>query len=178
MIIHDCHAHFFSPFFFDALAKQRKDLSLPHPRTRPAKLLGWEAAPSCEQLADRWVVELDGNGVGRMVLIASIPGDEESVSVAVRRHPKRFVGFFMLDPRQEDGAKRARHALTKLRLRCICLYPAMHHFHVYEEKVQEIFQIAASRAHTAIFVHCGALSVGVRKQLGLPATLICASATL
>ena len=113
-------------------------------------------------------MELDRSGVERIALIASIPGDEESVAVAVRRHPKRFVGCFMLDPTREDSAERAQRALTQLGLRCICLYPAMHHFHVYEERVQKVFQIAASRTPTAVFVHCGVLSVGVRKQLDLP----------
>jgi predicted TIM-barrel fold metal-dependent hydrolase len=34
--------------------------------------------------------------------------------------------------------------------------------------VQEVVEIAAGHPGTAVFVHCGVLSVGVRRKLGLP----------
>jgi predicted TIM-barrel fold metal-dependent hydrolase len=34
--------------------------------------------------------------------------------------------------------------------------------------VERVFALAAARPGTAVFVHCGVLSVGVRKKLGLP----------
>ncbi len=54
-------------------------------------------------LADRWAGELDRVGVERAALVASMPGDEDSVDAAVAAHPDRFYGYFMLDPTQPDA---------------------------------------------------------------------------
>jgi predicted TIM-barrel fold metal-dependent hydrolase len=97
-----------------------------------------------------------------------MPGDEVSVAAAVRRHPTRFVGFFMLDPSAPDAADVARHAVTELALGGICLFPAMHHVRLHDDRVFRIVEVAAAHPGTAVFVHCGVLSVGVRKKLGLP----------
>jgi hypothetical protein len=37
-----------------------------------------------------------------------------------------------------------------------------------DSRVQEVVEIAAGHPGTAVFVHCGVLSVGVRRKLGLP----------
>lgn len=112
--------------------------------------------------------ELDRAGVTRASLIASVPGDEESVAVAAARHPSRVVGFFMLDPTAPDAASRTEHALDHLGLRAICLFPAMQRYSLHDPRVNAIVHLAAAHPGTAVFVHCGALSVGVRKKLGLP----------
>src|SRR6185295_15892532 len=52
-------------------------------------------------------------------------------------------------------------------LRAVCLFPAMHRYPVQDERAQQIFSVAAARPGTAVFVHCGVLSVGVRRKLGL-----------
>ena len=129
--------------------------------------MGWEAPQTPEALAQRWVRELDSNQVDRAALIASVPGDEESVAVAVAQHPERFVGFFMVNPTQPKTVERIRWAVGELGLRCICLFPAMHRYHVYEDKAIEVFETAASLDEAVVFVHCGVLSLGVRKKLGL-----------
>ena len=114
------------------------------------------------------MLELDRAGVGRAALIGSVPGDEASVAKAVARHPSRFVGFFMLDPTAPDAPSRTEHAVEQLGLRCICLFPAMQRYSLHDPRVKEIVALAAKHSGTAVFVHCGALSVGVRKKLGLP----------
>src|SRR6185503_7365991 len=119
-------------------------------------------------LADRWVSELDRHQVGRAALIASVPGDAASVAAAVARHRERFVGFFMVDPTQPDAAAATATALDGGALRAVCLFPAMHRYPVQDERAQQIFSVAAARPGTAVFVHCGVLSVGVRRKLGLP----------
>jgi hypothetical protein len=156
-MINDAHCHFFSTPFFAALGG---DAAL-------AKL-GWEAPGSAEQLADRWVSECGRRGVSRAALIASVPGDAGSVASAVLRHPDRFVGFFMVDPTQTDAAVRAAEAIDRDGLRAICLFPAMHRFSIQDERARRLFDVAAARPGTAVFVHCGVLSVGVRRKLGLP----------
>ena len=44
----------------------------------------------------------------------------------------------------------------------------MHRYSLHEDRVRLLFEMAAARPGVAIFVHCGVLSVGVRKKLGLP----------
>ncbi len=105
--------------------------------------------------------------MSRAALIASIPGDEASVATAVGRHPSRFVGFFMFNPSAGDVSSRLSRAVSEQRLRGICLFPAMHGYKLDDERVREVFA-AASEHGATVFVHCGVLSVGVRKKLGLP----------
>jgi predicted TIM-barrel fold metal-dependent hydrolase len=155
--VNDVHCHFFSTPFFATLGG---DAAL--------ATLGWEPPGSAESLADRWVAELDRHGVGRAALIASAPGDESSVTAAVCRHPSRLVGFFIVDPTRADANATTAAALASGRLRTICLFPSMHGYALGDARVQRIFEFAAARPGTAVFVHCGVLSIGVRKRLGLP----------
>jgi predicted TIM-barrel fold metal-dependent hydrolase len=165
-MICDAHVHFFSPAFFDALGAQ-KGLPLENRVGEVGQLLEWEAPPSVAALADRWVATLDAHGVARAALIASIPGDEASVAGAAAAHPDRLVGFFMLDPTRDDALDRVAWALAH-GLRGICLFPAMHRYPLIAPEVSRVFDLAAASPGTAVFVHCGVLSVGARKKLGLP----------
>lgn len=165
--MNDCHVHFFSDQFFDTLGRQHP-IGSQRTASDVVAALGWDPPGAPEELADRWVAELDRAGVGRAALIASVPGDEASVGRAVARHPSRFVGFFMLDPIAPDALSRAEHALQSLKLRTICLFPAMQRYSLHDPRVKDIAGLAAKHPGTAVFVHCGALSVGVRKKLGLP----------
>ncbi len=132
----------------------------------PAKL-GWEPPGGDDTLADRWVAEIDRHSVDRVMLIASVPGDAASVAAAVARHPRRFVGAFMLNPAAPDAAAQLEHAFGDQGLSTVCLFPAMHHVRLDDAAVNAVFA-AAARHRRAVFVHCGVLSVGVRKKLGLP----------
>lgn len=167
MQICDAHCHFFSSRFLEILTKDRRDLAAGDHAAAVAALLGWDPPGTPGALADRWIAELDGHGVARAAIIASLPGDEESVATAVARHPARLVGFFMLNPSAADAAERISRALGELKLRAVCLFPAMHHYRLDDERVVATFEAAAARG-AAVFVHCGVLSVGVRKKLGLP----------
>ena len=168
MILNDSHCHFFSTQFFAALGRGLKDADAAAPHLRPLEITGWDDPGSAEQLADRWVVELDRHGASRAALIASVPGDAGSVAAAVRRHPTRFVGFFMMDPTQSGAPIDAAASIDRDGLRTICLFPAMHRYSLHDDRVRAMFDVAAARPGTAVFVHCGVLSVGVRKKLGLP----------
>jgi predicted TIM-barrel fold metal-dependent hydrolase len=101
-------------------------------------------------------------------LIASVPRDEESVAAAVARHPSRFAGFFMVDPSQADANDRTRRGLGELRLHAACLFPAMHHVALDDVRTDRVLDVVAAHPGAAVFVHCGVLSVGVRKKLDLP----------
>jgi predicted TIM-barrel fold metal-dependent hydrolase len=164
-MLNDAHCHFFSNQFFSALATQRGRNETTADLCRE---LQWNEPGTPEALAERWIAELDTHGVGRAALIASVPRDEASVAAAVARHPDRLVGFFMLDPSADDAVDRARHAIATMGLRGLCLFPAMHHVPLSDTRIQQVVEVAASHPGTAVFVHCGVLSVGVRKKLGLP----------
>jgi predicted TIM-barrel fold metal-dependent hydrolase len=161
-MLNDGHIHFFSPSFFAGLGADQKAIAG----------LGWDDPQSVEQLAGRWVKELDTYRVEKAALIASLPGDADAVAKAVALNSSRFVGFFMLDPTREDALAYAERALDE-GLRTICLFPAMHRYPLYDDRVAKVFELAAGRRggtvdRIAVFVHCGVLSVGVRKKLNLP----------
>jgi predicted TIM-barrel fold metal-dependent hydrolase len=167
MRLSDCHCHFFSSRFLELLTKDRTDLPADDRAKAVASQLGWDPPGTPEALAERWRTELARHGVSRCALIASIPGDEESVAAAVAAAPADFVGFFMFNPVAPDAADRLARALGPLRLRGIALFPAMHKYRLDDAAVDRVFD-AASASGAAVFVHCGVLTVGVRKKLGLP----------
>lgn len=172
-MINDAHCHFFSTAFFAALASRRALETGKAPQA-PAGIpaeLGWDDPGAPEALADRWVLELDAHGVLRAALMASVPGDEGSVGVAVARHPSRVVGFFMVDPSVPGAGARTRRAVTEMGLRGVCLFPAMHHVTLEDPRtlrvVEAVADLRRAGSPVAVFVHCGLLSIGVRKRLGL-----------
>ena len=165
--MNDGHVHFFSERFFAALGRQ-----FPPGQERlggdVVSTVGWDPPGSADLLADRWVNELDKHGVARSALIASVPGDEVSVAQAIARHAARFVGYFMIDPTAPEAPAMTVRAFDELGLRVVCLFPAMQRYSLHDPRVRAVVELAASRPGTAVFVHCGALSVGVRAKLGLP----------
>lgn len=165
----DAHAHFFSHRFFATLAKELPDSPAEADRTATLRTrLPWEFPESDPvRLADRWVAEMDRHGISRMVLIASVPGDEDSVAAAARAHPERIIPYFMLNPTADDATARAKRAFAELGLVGLCLFPAMHRFHLWEARLFPIYETAAAHGGV-VFVHCGHLKVGVRDKLGLP----------
>lgn len=165
-MIRDAHAHFFSPgffrFFAQQVAERRPDFDL----ADLGRETGLEPPRDAAALADRWVAEMDEHGVGQMVAIASVPGDEESVLSAAERHPERFAPFAMMNPRAEDAADRLERAAVR-GLCGVCLFPAMHHFRVDSDELVAFVGRAAER-RLIVFVHFGLLKLGIRDKLGLP----------
>jgi uncharacterized protein len=160
----DAHAHFFSHNFYAGLARQKK---LGGAEALAPLLQCDVPSPEPASLAARWVAELDRYGVTRAALIASVPGDEDSVSAAVAAHPDRFFGYFMCDPTRPDALDRTKSAATNPNLHCVCFFPAMHTYSIVDERLVPLLEIASDNG-LAVFVHCGGLSVGIRKKLGLP----------
>ncbi len=171
--INDAHCHFFSEAFFAKLSSELlSKKQYPPQNNSPQALLdelGWEAPGSADALADRWAAELDAANVTRAALMSSVPEDELSVAIAIERHPQRFVGMFMVNPLAAGATERVRRAFSEHRLNCVCLFPAMHHYSLDDKSVNDIFELAA-HYDRAIFVHCGVLSIGVRKKIGLRST--------
>ncbi len=162
--VNDAHVHFFSHAFYAGLARQKKLESAED----LASLLDWEIpSGNAASLAGQWVGELERYGLRRSCLIASSHGDEESVSSAVAAYPDRFYGYFMLDPMQSDALARLTASVTNPHLHCVCFFPAMHTYSIADPRLVPMLEIASDH-RLAVFVHCGAMTVGVRKKLGLP----------
>jgi uncharacterized protein len=165
LAVADAHVHFFSHGFFSALLSQ-----MPAPQVAASTIhtidaigaqLGWKMpGVEPEDLASAWVNELDRHGIGHAALISSVPGDEASVTAAVRAHPDRFLGYAMVDP------IRAWHPERMADVHVVCLFPAMHRYSIQSAEARQVFEWAAENRR-AVFVHCGVLSVGVRKKLGM-----------
>ena len=159
----DAHVHFFSRRFFDAMGTQSGRTA-----EQIVEALAWTLPPEDPaQLAQAWVKELDSHGVARAALIASLPGDESSVEAAISASPERFFGYFMVNPLEEGAAGRVGIAM-RCGLHAACLFPAMHRYSIQDERVTKVIEAIASVPGRAIFVHCGVLTVGIRRKLGLP----------
>lgn len=147
MRISDAHIHFLSDRFFQLLAGDS---------TAACGTLNWDPPPADPvELAARWVETLNQNSVERAVLIASLPGDVSSVLAARTAYPDRFLAFAMVNP--VGGPPPPSDADA------ICLFPAMHRFPIAGEEAARAIESAST-----VFVHCGLLTVGVRKKLKLP----------
>jgi predicted TIM-barrel fold metal-dependent hydrolase len=160
-MLNDAHCHFFSSRFLELLSPESGGAA------EIAFRLQWDPPGTATELGDRWVLELDRHGVNRAALMASIPGDAVSVAEAVAHHPHRFVGFFMHNPLGLDSDAGLERALGDLHMRAVCLFPAMHGYRPDDPCVEPVFK-AAARHGAVVFVHCGVLTIGVRKKLGLP----------
>jgi predicted TIM-barrel fold metal-dependent hydrolase len=159
LAVADAHVHFFSHNVFSTLAGQA-NMTIEAAGTQ----LGWQVPPAePETLAASWVHELDRQGVFASVLIASIPGDEGSVIAAARAFPGRFFAYAMVNPRALTSGLPAAFS----EVRAACLFPAMHGYSIQDDCARPVFEWAQTNRR-AVFVHCGVLSVGVRKKLGLP----------
>jgi predicted TIM-barrel fold metal-dependent hydrolase len=167
LAVSDSHVHFFSHSFFTGLAAQAQTTV---ESLGPA--LNWSLPDKDpEHLAESWVRELDRHGVSKSVLIASVPGDHHSVIAAVRRFPQRFYGYMMVNPLASDARANVESALASGHMHALCFFPAMHRYSIQDERVSELLDLATAQATAGhglvVFVHCGVLSVGVRKKLGL-----------
>jgi len=156
LAVADAHVHFFSRRFFQSLAipahKSPEDL---------AAALAWHLPPEDPAvLGLDWAAELDRHGVAQSTLIASFPGDEASVAAAAAAVPGRFWPYAMVNPL-------AAGETAGQGMRAICLFPAMHGYSLHDPKAALLLDRAAA-ARQAVFVHCGVLTVGVRRKLGLP----------
>jgi uncharacterized protein len=163
LAVSDAHIHFFSHRFFAALAEQKKA-----PVDSLAPVLGWQIpGEDPTHLADTWVQELDRHGVSKAALIASAPGDQESVIGAVRAFPERFYGYMMVNPVAPSPVADVERALASGHIHGLCFFPAMHRYSIQDDRATALLDLLANNTRTVAFVHCGVLSVGVRKKLGL-----------
>lgn len=162
----DAHVHIFSRRFYQFWSDQARVTI-----ERAAELTGAEIPPTDETLllGDRWNAELEQHGVDRAVLFSSVIGDGGSMGQIVAKYPKRFSGFFFINPTQQDAMQRARRGLTDANLRGACFFPAMHHYYADDERLHSIFSLL-EKAGAAAFVHFGMLKIPLQEKLGMTPT--------
>lgn len=115
-----------------------------------------------EDLAERWVAELDRYGIARIGMMVASPAWDE-FAAAMRRFPKRFYGYANLNPLQPDAEEQARHAIRDLGFHAFKLYPVADGFHAYDEAPRRIYQVAQELGVPVLF-HFG-VSIGKRADL-------------
>ena len=169
MRVIDAHTHFFSHRFFQTFARlAQQNLPAEAPLTAMAQRLGVEIPPEdAVQLGQRWVGEMDKYGIERLVMFTSVPGDHDAVATAAQAFPERITGYIMLDPTQPNAVDTLLQGVQHHGLRGVTLFPAMHHFHAYDERLYPLYQAAAELA-IPVFMHFGVLKVSIRDKLGLP----------
>ena len=164
----DAHTHFFSYNWFHQFYQLSKEKFTDGGVDAVAEFLGWELpSPDAHELGKRWVAEQKKVGLKRQVLFAGTTHDAEHLTAAVRVNPDRLIGYVMIDPTKPDARMRTHYALHILDLKGLLLFPAMHHFHVFDEMLIPIYEEAYS-AGAPVFIHFGQLRIPVFQKLGLP----------
>ena len=139
------HAFLLPQIFRDAISQSPQLGIEPNPIGRVGEITRLEnAAARAGGVGGDLGVGIDRHGVSGALMIASVPGDEESVASAATAFPDRIAGAFMFDPTKPDAESRARRAFDDLGLRVVCLFPAMHHYSMAEN--EGVRAVAASRA--------------------------------
>lgn len=165
----DFHAHIFARPFFDALASQS-----PLPGTSEEKLrqvtqkIGIELPePGIDAHLERWIGEMDKNGVTRMAAFASAPEEIPAIAEMAARSKGRLVPIAVCNPAAPGAAERLRPLLAEKGFRGVLMFPAMHHYHLADDAIRPVLDVLEE--HRAIaYVHCGILVIKLRDLLGLP----------
>ncbi len=162
----DAHTHFFSHTWLQSFYEKTSGGF--NSIEAVAHHLGWDLPPVDPiALGKQWVEQQDLHGVERQVLFASKLNDAEYLAAAVRAFPDRLTGYVMIDPTQEDARNQTLYALNLLDMNGVLLFPAMHHFHAYDDRACVIYEEALANA-VPIFVHFGQLRIPIYDKLGIP----------
>lgn len=169
MYLFDSHLHFFSYDFFSALVRQKDPTA-----NVKVELEGLTARTQIELPArtagahlKRWQEELNRQRVDRVIFFASVPEEIVTVAEALQLANGRFAGYFVIQPKNKGSVELVHKLSGQLGYRGVMLFPALHHYHVYDEALLPFFEAVAER-RLKVFVHFGILQVKLRDLLGLP----------
>ncbi|HWP82639.1 MAG TPA: amidohydrolase family protein [Bacteroidota bacterium] len=167
--IFDAHFHFYSNSFFRFLVKQKPNRLDINTELKNLASKGHIEIPGEDptQLAKRWIDIIDKWKIDRVVLIGSMPGDEDSVVQAVRTHPTRFAGFFAVDPNSNVLMENAEKRLKQDKLKGFFLYPSLYHISVNDEWLYPLYNLA-QECKAVVYVHFGKLIMRPRDFAGIP----------
>lgn len=167
--IFDAHVHFYSNSFFRFLVKQKPNRADINTELKNVAMKGHIEIPGEDpvQLAKRWIDIIDKWKIERLVLIGSMPGDEDSVAKAVKAHPTRFTGFFTVDPNSNLLMENAQKRLTEDKFRGIFLYPSLSQINVGDEWLFPLFNLL-QESKGLVYVQFGKLLIRAREYAGVP----------
>jgi len=167
--IFDSHVHFYSNAFFRFLTKQKPNRADINTELRNIATKGHIEIPGEDpvQLAKRWIDAIDKWKIERLILIGSMPGDEDSVVKAVQAFPKRFTGFFTVDPNSSVLMENAEKRLKQDKLRGIFLYPSLYQINVADEWLYPLYNLV-QEVKGVVFVQFGKLLIRPREYAGVP----------
>jgi uncharacterized protein len=167
--IFDAHVHFYSNSFFRFLAKQKPNRADIGTELKNIAAKGHIEIPGEDpvQLAKRWVDIIDKWKIERLVLIGSMPGDEDSVAQAVHAYPTRFTAFFTVDPNSNTLMENAEKRLKQDHFRGLFLYPSLYQISVADEWLYPLYNLA-QETKAIVFVQFGKLLIRAREYAGVP----------
>jgi predicted TIM-barrel fold metal-dependent hydrolase len=165
----DAHTHFFSYTWMENFCKLATDkFSREQGVEELASFLDWEAPPvNPRELGERWIDEQEIYGVSKQVLFASKLNDAEYLTAATSAFPDRLIGYVLIDPTEERARANAVYSINILGMRGMMLFPAMHHYHVYDDRVLPVLEEALS-CEVPVFIHFGELRIPIFEKLGIP----------
>ncbi|MBM4168325.1 MAG: hypothetical protein FJ215_04120 [Ignavibacteria bacterium] len=166
--IFDSHVHFYSNSFFRFLIKQKPNRADFSSELRSIAAKGHIEIPGDDpiQLAKRWIEIIDKWKIERLLLVASIPGDEDAVLKAVEAYPTRFSALFTIDPNSNLLMENAETRLKKENFRGFYLYPSLYQIGVSDEWLQSLYALADS-VNAVVVVHFGRLKIRPREYAGI-----------
>jgi len=156
--IFDNHVHFYSNAYFRFLVKQKTNRSDLTTELRNIAAKGHIEIPGEDpiQLAKRWAEMIDKWKIERLVLIGSMPGDEDSVAKGLQAFPNRFTGFFTVDPNSNVLIENATKRLNEEKFRGLFLYPSLYQISVGDDWLAPLFTLAQEKK-ALVMVHFGKL---------------------
>ncbi|GAB2941764.1 hypothetical protein GCM10027280_32920 [Micromonospora polyrhachis] len=110
------------------------------------------AAPRWQDEADRWIGELDANGIRQAVFVTA--GGNDRMAQLVARHPDRFLGFAHHDPFAPDAAGELERAVTELGLRGWKLFAPLLRGPLDDPTLDPVWA-TAQRLGVPVLVHVG-----------------------
>ena len=102
--------------------------------------------------ADRWIAELDANGVEKAVFVTG--GGNDRLARVVDRHPGRLLGFAHHDPFAPGAAEELERAVTELGLRGLKLFAPLLRHPLSHPDARPVWRTAA-RLGVPVLVHTG-----------------------
>ncbi|HLA68604.1 MAG TPA: amidohydrolase family protein [Bacteroidota bacterium] len=167
--IFDAHVHFYSNSFFRFLVKQKPNRADINAELKNIAMKGHIEIPGEDpvQLAKRWIDIIDKWKIERLILIGSMPGDEDSVAKAVQSAPTRFTGFFTVDPNSNLLMENAQKRLKEEKFRGVFLYPSLYQISVADEWLFPMYNLL-QESRGVVFVQFGKLLIRAREYAGVP----------
>ena len=166
MHVFDAHLHFFGREFYEFQARLAQGMSRETALER-IRAEGIDVPePDTASHASRWLREMDRHRVDRAALFASVPDEMIAVGEAALASGGRFVPFSVVNPMLPVTVSALRGLLPRFKFRGVLFFPAMHDYSIQSPQVSPVLELA--RAHGMVaFVHCGRLTIAVRRMIGL-----------